>query len=362
LASYGISALAYDRENIIHASSQRRNLVHEVSSCQFRMVCVDPEHLKSPSWFKIFDAPMFQLNLIFVCVEEAHVVREWLTFRHSYGYIGQLLRGRLRPEISVFGLSATLEPGAPMAEVCQSLGFRNFTLFRFSNERRDIQFVIQPLKHAITSRSYPQLLPYLNTGRKVVIYVPSLEISTRVYIYLIRLDGSGLAGRRVRQYNALCHPDFNSETLRLMETDSHLQIIIATVALANGVHCSTIQDVLSIGMPKTLSQTEQQGGRAARLPDATGRSVIFVQKSDITQAKKFIACEFPFQVCFSYLQVAQRWKPLPPQIHFPLRILSLGERKNPNQRQKIWTLPRLGSWSKQRALMLPGIEFGKTNR
>jgi superfamily II DNA helicase RecQ len=305
---------------------------------------------------------MFQLNLIFVCIEEAHVMREWLTFRHLYGYIGQLLRGRLHPEISVFGLSATLEPGAPTAEVCQSLGFRNFTLFRFSNEHRDIQFVIQPLKHAITSRSYPQLLPYLNTGRKVVIYVPSLEISTRVYIYLIRLDGSGLAGRQVRQYNALCHPDFNSETLRLMETDSHLQIIIATVALANGVHCSTIQDVLSIGMPKTLSQTEQQGGRAARLPDATGRSVIFVQKSDITQAKKFIACEFPFQVCFSYLQVAQRWKPLPPQIHFPLRILSLGERKNPNQRQKIWTLPRLGSWSKQRALMLPGIEFGKTNR
>ncbi|KAF8146061.1 P-loop containing nucleoside triphosphate hydrolase protein, partial [Mycena galopus ATCC 62051] len=224
---------------------QRRNLINDVSSCSFRVVCVDPEHLKSPSWFKIFDAPMFQQNLLFVCIEEAHVVREWLTFCHSYGYIGQFLRGRLRPDISVFGLSATLEPGAATTEAY-------------------IQFVIQPLKHAITSRSYPQLLPYLNTGRKAVIYVPSLEISTRVYIYLLRLDGSGLAGRRMRQYNALCHPDFNSETLRLMETDSHLQIIIATVALANGVHCSTIQDVLSIGMPKTLSQTEQQGGRAAR--------------------------------------------------------------------------------------------------
>jgi hypothetical protein len=37
----------YDHENIIHASSQRRNVVQEVSSCQFRVVCVDPEHLKS---------------------------------------------------------------------------------------------------------------------------------------------------------------------------------------------------------------------------------------------------------------------------------------------------------------------------
>ncbi|KAJ7207764.1 hypothetical protein B0H12DRAFT_1243083 [Mycena haematopus] len=200
LSNHGISAIAYDRENIVHAASQRRNLIEEVSSCDFRVVCVDPEHLKSPSWFKIFDAPKFQQNLIFVSVEEAHVVREWLIFRHS--------------------------------------------------------------------RSYPQLLPYLNTGRKVVVYVPSLEISTRIYIYLLRLDGSARVGRRVRQYNALCHPDFNSETLRLMETDSQLEIIIATVALANGVHCSTIQDVLSVGMPKTLSQTEQQGGRAARLPAA----------------------------------------------------------------------------------------------
>ncbi|KAF8202010.1 P-loop containing nucleoside triphosphate hydrolase protein [Mycena galopus ATCC 62051] len=294
LSKYNIPALAFDRENIIQAAIQRRNLVDEVDSCSFRVVCVDPEHLKSPAWFKIFDAPTFQQNLLFVCVEEAHVVREWLIFRHSYGYIGQFLRGRLRPDISVFGLSATLESGTPTTEVCQSLGFRDFTLFRFSNEHRDIQFVIQPLKHAITSHCYPQILPYLNTGRKVVVYVPSLEISTRLYIYLLRLDGSGRAGRRVRQYNALCHPDFNSETLRLMETNSHLQIIIATVALANGVHCSTIQDVLSIGMPKTLSQTEQQGSRAARLPDTTRRMVIFVQKSDITQAKKFHACQFHF--------------------------------------------------------------------
>ncbi|KAF7341157.1 ATP-dependent DNA helicase RecQ [Mycena venus] len=74
-----------------------------------------------------------------------------------------------------------------------------------------------------------------------------------------------------------------------METDPHLQVIIATVALANGVHSSKIDDSLSIGMPSTLSQTEQQAGRASRSPEATGRAVIFVQKSDITKARKFMA-------------------------------------------------------------------------
>ncbi|KAJ7270715.1 P-loop containing nucleoside triphosphate hydrolase protein [Mycena haematopus] len=289
LAKHNISALAYDRETIISAASQHRNLQEELTSCQFRIVCVDPEHLRSSSWLKIFDAPTFRQNLIFVNVEEIHLVREWVIFRQSYGFVGQFLRGRLPPDISVSGLSATLEPGIPTTEICQSLGFRDFHLFRFSNERLDVQFVLEPLQNAVSSRSFPQLLPYLNAGRNVVIYVQSLEISTRLYLYLLRMDPSGQTGRRIRQYNSLCHPEFNSETLQLMETDPEMQIIISTVALANGIHSPTIDDVIMLQMPKTLSQTEQQGGRASRLADATGRAVILVQKSDIKNAKKFMA-------------------------------------------------------------------------
>jgi superfamily II DNA helicase RecQ len=233
-----------------------------------------------------------------MAVEEVHLVREWVTFRRAYACIGQILRGCLPPDVSVFGLSATLEPGNPTSEVCKFLGFHDFKMFRYSNERSDIQFILEPLQHAITSRSYPQLLPYLNARRKVVIYVPSMEISTRLYIYLIRLDTTGRPGRRFRQYNVLCDPDFNSETLSLMESDPQLQVIIATVALANGVHSSKIDDSLSLGMPSTLSQMEQQAGRASRPPEATGRAVIFVQKSDVTKARKFITCMWLVSSCF----------------------------------------------------------------
>ncbi|KAJ7343168.1 hypothetical protein DFH08DRAFT_702834, partial [Mycena albidolilacea] len=184
-AEYNVSALAYDRGTIVHAASKSRNLGKEVASYHFHVICIDPEHLKSSSWFKIFDELTFQENLIFVSVEEVHLLHEWLTFRRDYDLVGQFLTldydlvgqflcGRLRTRVSVFGLSATLEPG---------------------------------------------LLPYLNTGRKVVVFVPALEIGTRLFIYLLRLDTSGRAGHRIRQYNALCHPNFNSETLRLMETD-----------------------------------------------------------------------------------------------------------------------------------------------
>ncbi|KAF8174177.1 P-loop containing nucleoside triphosphate hydrolase protein [Mycena galopus ATCC 62051] len=293
LARHKISALAYDRETIIASASEHRNLKDEILSGCFRIICIDPEHIRSSSWLQIFDAPTFQDNLIYIGVEELHLVREWAIFRQAYSYIGQFIRGRLCPDISVFGLSATLEPGIPTTEICQSLGFRDHHLFRFSNERLDIQLMIEPLKHAVSSRTFSQLLPHLNTSRKIVVYVQSYEISTNLYLYLVGIDTSGRPGHRIRQYNSLCHPDFNSDTLRLMETDSRLQIIIATIALANGVHSSAIDDVLMFQMPKSLSQAEQQAGRASRPDDATGKAVIFVQKSDLKNAKKFMANATP---------------------------------------------------------------------
>ncbi|KAF7334889.1 P-loop containing nucleoside triphosphate hydrolase protein [Mycena sanguinolenta] len=288
LAKHNISAIAYDRETIIAAASAHRNLSQEIASCQYHIICIDPEHLKSATWRKIFVAPTLQENLIFVGVEEVHLVYEWVTFRQPYGYIGQFVRGHLPPNVSVFGLSATLEPGIPTTAICQSLGFRNFHLFRFSNERRDIQMILEPLKHAVSGRSFSQLLPYLNAGRNVVVYVNSMEISNQLYLYLVKMDPSGRSGQRIRQYNALLHPDFNSQTLRLLESDSELQIIIATIALANGVHSSAIDDVIQYQMAKTLSSAEQEAGRASRPEDATGRAVILVQKSDLKNAKKFM--------------------------------------------------------------------------
>ncbi|KAF9015921.1 hypothetical protein BDZ89DRAFT_1141828 [Hymenopellis radicata] len=294
LAEHGISALAYDRETISAALRERRSLVEEIISCTlYQVICIDPEHLHARAWCKILDDTVFRANLIYACLEEGHVAVEWgPTFREAYNNIGTFFRGRLPSNTPVFSISATLEPGAPTTALCKILGFRagNFTLFRFSNERNDLQFIIEPLEHGISSHSFPQLLPYLNTGRKIVIYAPSLEIVTRIYLYLFSMEPPGVNhGERVRQYTALCEPEFNEETLSLLETNPVLQVVVSTVALANGVHCPALNDSLSIGMPTTLSQTEQQIGRAARAPGTTGKGVVFVQKSDFKKAKKFLA-------------------------------------------------------------------------
>ncbi|KAF9001635.1 P-loop containing nucleoside triphosphate hydrolase protein [Hymenopellis radicata] len=263
LATHGISALAYDHATISRASTERRNLMREIMDCNLYRV--------------ILDDPGFRANLIFACLEEGHLAGEWgPTFREAFRGIGSFLRGRLPSNVPIFSISATLEPGAPTTALCKTLGFRanNFRLFRFSNERPDLQLVLEPLEH----------------GRKVIVYGGTLEIVTQIYLYLLRMEPPGVQhGQRVRIYTALCEQEFNQETLSLLESDPKLQIIIATIALANGVHAPSLDNSISYTMPSTLSQTIQQAGRASRPPGATGRAVILVQKSDIRNAEKFQA-------------------------------------------------------------------------
>jgi superfamily II DNA helicase RecQ len=66
---------------------------------------------------------MFQANLSFGIVDEAHLIDDWgLNFRQAFKIIGVILRGRLSSHASISALTATLPPGK-VASICQSMGF-----------------------------------------------------------------------------------------------------------------------------------------------------------------------------------------------------------------------------------------------
>ncbi|KAF7325215.1 P-loop containing nucleoside triphosphate hydrolase protein [Mycena kentingensis (nom. inval.)] len=289
LQTYRISAVAYDRETL----SQRRSLASDIASCKsYNIICVDPEHLATPEWRKIIKCETFATNLVFFCVEEVHLLTEWITFRAAYGAVGPFIRGNTRAGVSTFGISATVQPGGPTNAIRLELGLHrsnNVFEFRYSNERPEIQFTLSELTNGLNSRTFPQLIPLLNAGRKTIIYTLSLNCLTNIFHYLCSmLPDSVNPGRRIRPYSALCDSEFNLETLRLATTDPELQIIVASVALANGIHCTAIEDAILVGMPGTLAQMEQEIGRPARTPGAIGRGFVFVQKADITKAQKYL--------------------------------------------------------------------------
>jgi superfamily II DNA helicase RecQ len=97
--------------------------------------------------------------------------------------------------------------------------------------------------------------------------------------------------RRIRMYHALCAPEDNEGTIRLLEEDPYCQIVFATVAFANGLNVKSLINSLSLGFAETLNQMWQEKGRVGRDPHTLSRGVVFLQPSVLAVAKKRIQAD-----------------------------------------------------------------------
>ncbi|KAJ7098441.1 hypothetical protein C8R43DRAFT_1168127 [Mycena crocata] len=293
LTRLGISALAYSRESLADARHRGINLGKEISSCEkYQVICVDPEHLRSKDWRDISEAPAFRAQLLFGASDEIHLINEWgLDFRKDFNYIGPFFRGRLPATTSILGLTATLAPGKDTTAVCNSMGFfpGHFHLIRNTNERLNIQFSMQVLSHGLSNWEFPDLLPYLRSGRKIVIHVSDLDIMFRCYVYIWGLQSASADKmRRTRMYSSLCTPEYNEDTIRRLDEDPQCQIVIATIAFSNGINAKTLLDSISMGFSATVDIMWQEKGRAGREAGTQARGVVLVQQSSVTLARKFM--------------------------------------------------------------------------
>ncbi|KAJ7458254.1 P-loop containing nucleoside triphosphate hydrolase protein, partial [Mycena latifolia] len=293
LAGLRVRALACTSETLTEARKAGRNIASEIAACLWPIVCIDPEHLMDKQWEYITNCQLFRDNIAFGSVDEAHLIDEWgAEFRPAFRNIGDFLRARLPPHISVFALTATAQPGAPTNTVCKSLGLRSgmFHMYRRSNERPNIQFLLRPLTHTLGGVEFPDLLQYLASNRKTIICCATIELCWRVYIFLLRLLPPGPRRlTRVRLYHAMCWPDENEKTVALMRDDPMCQIIVATVAFGQGFNVKTLLDSIQLGIPKTVAQAIQQGGRVGRDPSTIGRAIILGQATTYTSAQKYLA-------------------------------------------------------------------------
>ncbi|KAJ7756791.1 hypothetical protein DFH07DRAFT_716831, partial [Mycena maculata] len=155
--------------------------------------------------------------------DEVHLINEWgADFRVDFKFIGPFFRGRLPVSTSIVSLSATLAPGKDTRAVCESLGFfeGQFHMIRQTNERPNIQLSVQVLSHGLAGYEFPDLLPYLQSGRKLVIHFHSLDMLFRCYVYIWRLQPpSADKMRRTRMYHSLCSTEYNEETICLIDED-----------------------------------------------------------------------------------------------------------------------------------------------
>ncbi|KAF8160000.1 P-loop containing nucleoside triphosphate hydrolase protein [Crassisporium funariophilum] len=254
LSKLNVSGFSYCAETLTEARKTGLHLAHEIKECiRWQVVCVDPEHLCDKEWREITEGSTFRSNVLFACVDEAHLINSWgLSFRPAFRLIGTFLLGRFLSSISILGLTATLEPGLPTES----------------------------------------LLPYLASGQKTIIHCQALRQVLSVHTYLWRAQPDG-ADKLIRAqiYHAICTPKYNQETIHLIETDPRCQIVIATVAFSNGLNAKTLLDSLSLEFAPTLDEAWQEKGRVGRNPDTIGRGIIFIPNSMVKIAETYLKCE-----------------------------------------------------------------------
>ncbi|KAK6985204.1 p-loop containing nucleoside triphosphate hydrolase protein [Favolaschia claudopus] len=291
LSKLGIHGFAYCRESLADARRAGNDLTSLIKSgTKWQVICVDPEHLQDKEWRVISDSPVFRSKLLFAAVDEVHLIREWgADFRIAFNTIGLFFRGRFPPSTAIVALSATLAPGPETSAICNSLGLfpGAFHLIRRSNERPNVQLVMQTLTHGIGGEDFPDLLPYINSGRKLSILCPTIDLVFRVFVYIWRLQTSNTNKfRRIRMYDSLCPAKYNEKTIWLVDNDPHCQIIVATIAFSNGINCLSLLDNILLTVPRTFNNGIQHLGRGVRIQGSLGRGVFLVQLSSITAATK----------------------------------------------------------------------------
>jgi len=292
LGNLGVQGFSYTSDTVTEARKQGRKIQIEIAECEWPIVCVDPEHLTGKEWKFIVDTAAFRENLVLACIDEVHLIDEWgEEFRPSFKRVGPFFRGSLPSSTSILALSATLQPGKDTESICSSLGFTLGAFYheRRSNERPNIQFIFEKLSHGLRSSEFPDILRYLSGNRKTILYCATIDMCFRVAVFLWRLLPPGPAKlKRVRLYHAMCWPDENDETTRLLRDDPECQIVIATIAFGQGFNVKPALDSIQLGVAVSVNQIEQQRGRVGRDLSQHARGVIFVQASAITAAEKYL--------------------------------------------------------------------------
>ena len=193
--------------------------------------------------------------------------------------------------MALVALSATLNPGKQVTSIFKSLGLfgDTFHIVWLSNECKNTHMIVQPLEDSLSGNSFPQLLEYIQPGRKTIIHCHTLDQVYRVFCYLFTmLPVTCDRLRAIRMYHSIFPDAYNLETIDHIDSDPYLWIIIATIAFANRINSKCLLDSISLGIWDTMSRLLQEKGRVGWLLHLISRGIVLVQKTAFATAKKLL--------------------------------------------------------------------------
>jgi ATP-dependent DNA helicase RecQ len=269
LRENGISAAMLSS---MQSPEETREIEQALYNGRIKLLYVAPERLMN-NYFLTF---LFDLNINFFVIDEAHCVSEWgHEFREHYRMLSQLKTSFPTTTISAFTATATT---VVREDIASNLQLNNPLIVTGSLFRKNLTITAEHRQ----SDGRQQLTTFLKEqeGQAGIVYAFSRKQTESVAKYLQK------QGYRAEAFHAGLPTDVKKKVYHDFISDN-LNIVVATIAFGMGIDKSNIRFVVHMNLPKTLENYYQEIGRAGRDGlDAT--TLLLFSAQDIVQQKSFI--------------------------------------------------------------------------
>ncbi|KII83513.1 hypothetical protein PLICRDRAFT_180290 [Plicaturopsis crispa FD-325 SS-3] len=294
LRSAGLTALAISRDTVDAAEKAGEKSLWLRAEADTTVILVTPEMLTSKGFERLLRQKDFEKRVFALIVDEAHLMNSWgVGFRPPFLEIGNM-RARFPSRAVMLALTATLRAGQAIQSVCELLGLHEgrFHLIRRSNMRHDVQILFRTLRSSIMGTEFPELDWVLREKGKILIFCRTIRLGFQVALYLWHRDPSvdvETRRKRIRLYNSLNWPKFNTKTLELLHDVRDSHITIATDTLSVGIDIADFQTVIVLD-PEDTDEYIQKVGRVGR--DRTliegARGIIYTTANSMEVARRVV--------------------------------------------------------------------------
>ena len=230
------------------SADSKRSVFDKIARRELRLLYMAPESLLRPQALDYFA----KLDLSYFAIDEAHCISAWgHDFRPEYRELATL-RSRF-PTTPIHAFTATANP-LVRTEITETLLMRDPQVFVGDFFRPNLRYHVVKKQNALN-----QIASILekHPNESGLIYCISRDETESIADELNKLGHASTA------YHAGLSDQERTKRQEAFINDE-MRILVATIAFGMGIDKSDIRFVIHAGMPKSLSNYQQESGRAGR--------------------------------------------------------------------------------------------------
>ena len=185
------------------------------------------------------------------------------------------VRSLLPREVKVMALTATATKPVRLA-VINTLGMKKPHVVAFTPVKKNLMYAVSTFENV--EDSFGPVVRRLKVEHalfpRMIIFTRSFSMAGNIYLYFMSELGEDAteprdapnlsAFRIVDMFTSVIEKDHKESIIRLFTRDSHLRLVIATIAFGMGVDLPDVRQVISVGCPDDVESYIQETGRAGR--------------------------------------------------------------------------------------------------